>query len=133
MPWTGCTLVVYKRDFIAALLPGHSQRQARITQASATLALLSRPHCSEKTRVKTARRRLREGRQPAGWGPHWAGNHQEPRARAQCLPTPGASGPPVSQGCLQPAHGTDRSHLLWGGKLWQDPEARTALDNLKEK
>lgn len=40
VPRTGCTLVVYKRYFIAVLLPGHSQGQARITRAPAALALL---------------------------------------------------------------------------------------------
>lgn len=54
MPWTDRTLVIYKRDFIAALLPGHSQGQARITRASATLTLLSWPCRSEKSCVKTA-------------------------------------------------------------------------------
>lgn len=52
-------------------------------------------------------------------------------------PVPSASPHQEPQGhrCLRAArsrHTEPTGHFLWGGKLWQHPKARTALDDLKE-
>lgn len=140
VPRTGRTLMVYKRDFIAALLPGHSQGPARITRASATLALLSRPRCSEKTRMKTARGPARDSVRADDLqaGAHTRpGTTALPAAKSRCpvplhtgsLGATGVSGLPAAGTRNRPVTPSVGREAVAGPRGW---DRLDALDNMKE-